>query len=102
LWEVSAGISTRGVVACHMFLTQSRLIFQPNRLSPKSAVRRAVPLDSIVTVERIDRTGTLYDGGLHSRIRLVLAGAEAPLVVVVHDVDKTLEFLSRVLENRGA
>ena len=102
MWEVPGGLSTRGVVAGHLFLTQSRLVFQPNRLEKKSAVRRDFPLDSIVKVERVERTGTLYDGGLHPRMRLVLAGGEDPVLVVVHDVDKTVAFLSRVLQDRQA
>jgi hypothetical protein len=102
LWVAPVGLTGRTSIAGHLFLTQSRLVFQPNRLAPKSAERRDFPLNNIVKLERVERTGTLYDGGLHPRMRIVLAGGEPPVLLNVPNLDKAVAFLSRVLADRHA
>jgi hypothetical protein len=86
VWGCAAqrSIPRRTFVAGWLFLTERRIVFQPNRLNIGIASRDLLSyeLRDCLGAEVIDRTWTLYDGGTRRRIRLNLADGTSVLFVV--------------------
>ena len=87
LWRRAANRtqSDRRAVGGRLFLTASRLLFEPNRLDAVTGGESwSTPLASIRSVGVEARDGNPLSGGLRARLRLDLVGGDAELFVVNH------------------
>jgi hypothetical protein len=86
-WKKSAALSQdgRSTIGGRLYLTDRTLIWQPSRLNSRTqraGGQRAYQLQSVVRVEKVDRTGTLYDGGLNPRIGITLSDGSSAMFLV--------------------
>ena len=81
-------------VGGRLFLTERRLIFEPNRLDAATKGRSwSAPLKSIAGVGKDAPTGSLISGGVRTRLRLDLDDGHSEYFVVngVHHVVEIIE-----------
>jgi hypothetical protein len=91
LWKRAANRTQSGwrAIGGFLFLTGSRLLFEPNRVDAATGGKGwSAPLASILSVSIESPDGHLFSGGLRSRLRLDLDGGNTELFVVnrVHEV----------------
>jgi hypothetical protein len=100
-WELPAVLSADGrhTVSGSLFVTDRSVIFQPNRVNTSKNDPMAFPIDAIVGVERVERTGTLYDGGMRRRLRIVTADGTRTMFIV-RDLDGVISRLSNAVAAR--
>jgi len=94
-WQTAANRAQGGrSVGGRIFLTNQRLVFEPNRIDSITGGRQwAVPLSAIHEVGFQTRDRNLFSGGLRNRLRLTCADGDDELIVVNHldDVIDVLE-----------
>jgi len=82
----SAGRAVGG----RLFLTSTRLLFEPNRVDAATGGENwSAPLTDIKSVGKQSRDGNPLSGGLRDRLRLTLADGSAELFVV-NRLDKVI------------
>jgi len=87
-WAANRTQSDRRAVGGRLFLTGSRLIFEPNRFDAVAGGRPwSVPLTSVRTVGTELPDGKPFSGGLRTRLRLDLVEGKTELFVVNHVED---------------
>ena len=99
LWKRAANRtqSDRRAVGGRLFLTTSRLLFEPNRLDAVTGGENwSAPLASIRSVGIEPRDGNRLSGGLRARLRLDLADGDTELFVVNH-VDDVVNVIKKAV-----
>ncbi|MBF6176908.1 hypothetical protein [Nocardia otitidiscaviarum] len=80
-----------------LYLTSTRLRFEPNRMDALMGGRSwSAPRTSVTAVGTEARTGGLFDGGMRNRLRVDLREG-APELFVVGKLDETIETLRAAL-----
>jgi len=83
-----------------LYLTTARLLFEPNRVDAATGGSRwSVPLSAIVSVDVAPRDGSLFNGGLRSRLRIGLADGSVELFVV-NRLDEVIRVISQAAQAR--
>ena len=96
VWKQNANRTQSGARAAggRLYLTGTRLLFEPNRLDAISGGQRwSASLDQIRGADSQSPDGRPFSGGMRTRLRLALADGTAELFVVnkLSDVIKTIQ-----------
>lgn len=90
--------SANRAVGGNLYLTNVRLLFEPNRVDAATGGQRwSAPVNAIVSVGIQPRDGNAFSGGLRNRLRLDLADGSIELFVIskLDDAVRTLREAAR-------
>ncbi|WP_194820343.1 hypothetical protein [Nocardia sp. XZ_19_385] len=91
--------SRNRAIGGRLYLTQTRLLFEPNQLDGATGGRSwHAPLGAIRAVGAQEADGSLFNGGLRRRLRLELSDGSVELFVV-NKLDEVLGILDQAIRN---
>lgn len=100
-WSGTASRTVRRKwVGGRVFVTNRALYFRPGLLARLTDETLRVPVSTVVSVSVIDRTGTLYDGGMRRRVRVVVESGKEHLFAMPHIDRRAAEIRALTVGNR--